>query len=80
MFYDIGVSPVISASMIVLFSEQICLMYSRKKCTNVDNARLEIFLQRNKTNTNNFCEKVTWQHASTVLTCPVAKKLKEPNL
>ena len=44
MFYDIGVSPTITALMIVLFNEWTCLVYDRKKCTNVDDARLEILI------------------------------------
>ena len=56
MFYDIGVTPTITAPMIVLFNDWTCLIYGRKKYTNVDDARLEIFLQKYKT--NDFCEKV----------------------
>ena len=51
MFYNIGVSPVINAPMIIIFSEWTCLMYGRKKCTNVNNATLEIFLQTYNNNT-----------------------------
>ena len=51
MFYDIGVSPTITMPMIVLFNEWTCMTYGRKKCTNADDARLEIFLQKYKTNT-----------------------------
>ena len=51
MSYDIGGSPTITTPMIVLFNEWICLMYGRKKCTNVDDARLEIFFQKYRTNT-----------------------------
>ena len=56
MFYDIGVTSTITAPMIVLFNDWTCLIYGRKKYTNVDDARLEIFLQKYKT--NDFCEKV----------------------
>ena len=56
IFYDIGVIPTITAPMIVLFNDWTCLIYGRKKYTNVDDARLEIFLQ--KYETNDFCEKV----------------------
>ena len=56
IFYDIGVIPTITAPMIVLFNDWTCLIYGRKKYTHVDDARLEIFLQKYKT--NDFCEKV----------------------
>ena len=51
IFHDIGVSPTITAPMIVLFDEWTWLMYGRKKCTNVDDTRLEIFLQKYKIST-----------------------------
>ena len=71
MFYDIGVTPTITALMIVLFNDWTCLIHGRKKYTNIDDARLEIFLQKYKA--NDFCDKVRRQHASTSLTFPVAK-------
>ena len=49
--------PTITARMIVLFNEWTCLMYGRKKCSNVDDARLEIFLQKYKTNTTTSVKK-----------------------
>ena len=49
MFYDVGVRPILPDAMVALFSEWTCKMYGRKKCNNVDDARLEIFLQKYKT-------------------------------
>ena len=43
MFYDIGGSPTITTPMIVLFNEWICLLYGKKTCTNIDDARLDNF-------------------------------------
>ena len=51
LFYDIGLLPTNTAPMIVLLNEWSCSMYGRKKFTNVDDARLEIFLQKYKNNT-----------------------------
>ena len=61
MFYDIGVNPTITAPMIVLFSEWTCLVYGTKKCINTDDARLEIFLRKYKTDTTTSCSRVPLQ-------------------
>ena len=58
MLYNIGVSPTITTPIIVLFNEWTCLMYGRKKCTNVNDERLEIFLQKYKTNTIIYVKKL----------------------
>ena len=42
MFYDVGVSPGLPNEMVALFSEWTLRMYERKKCNNVDDARLEL--------------------------------------
>lgn len=61
MFYDIGVNSTITAPMIVLFSEWTCLVYGTKKCINTDDARLEIFLRKYKTDTTTSCSRVPLQ-------------------
>ena len=40
VFYDISVSPTITALILVLFNEMTWLMYGKKKCKNFDDARL----------------------------------------
>ena len=70
IFYDIRVSPIITAPMIILFSEWTRLMYSRKKCINVDDTRLDIFLQKYKANTITSVKKLDGNklsHCSRVL-------------
>ena len=57
MFYDVGVSPELPDAMVGLFSEWTCKMYGRKKCNNVDDARLEIFLQKYETKSLSFIKK-----------------------
>ena len=79
IFYDIGVKRTTTAPIIVLFSEWSCLMYDRKKCTNADDARLEIFLQKCKTNTITSVKKLDG-HMLLPCSCALLQKIRRTKL